>query len=133
MSLRSTVCSGGPAIGKRKACSWIQRSGPACIWPPQRESRQLFPSPRQLRGLDARIGPGVTSPRGVTPVKSLRVVLVKPSKYAADGAVERFRRGFMPNSTLPYLASLTPAAYEVHAIDEYVETDLAYLDLLAPT
>ena len=46
----------------------------------------------------------------------------------------------MPNSTLPYLASLTPArlggagaACEVHAIDEYVETDLAYLDLLAPT
>src|SRR5260370_29551891 len=43
----------------------------------------------------------------------------------------------MPNSTLPYLASLTPArlgdtACEVHAIDEYVETDLAYLDLLAP-
>jgi len=73
-------------------------------------------------------------------VKSLRVVLVKPSKYAADGAVERFRRGFMPNSTLPYLASLTPArlgggagaACEVHAIDEYVETDLAYLDRLTP-
>lgn len=70
-------------------------------------------------------------------MKSLRVVLVKPSKYAADGAVERFRRGFMPNSTLPYLSSLMPArlgdtACEVHAIDEYVETDLAYLDLLAP-
>ena len=64
----------------------------------------------------------------------LRVVLVKPSKYGSDGAVERFRRGFMPNSTLPYLASLTPDRVggflcEVHTIDEYVQTDLAYLDL----
>lgn len=65
----------------------------------------------------------------------LRVVLVKPSKYAVDGFVERFRWGFMPNSTLPYLGSLTPKqiegrAIEVHAIDEYVETDLEYLSLL---
>ena len=35
--------------------------------------------------------------------ETLRVVIVKPSKYAADGYVERFRRGFMPNSTVPYL------------------------------
>ena len=39
---------------------------------------------------------------------SLRVVIVKPSKYGADGFVERFRRGFMPNSTVPYIASMTP-------------------------
>lgn len=32
----------------------------------------------------------------------LRIVLLKPSKYAADGYVERFRRGFMPNSTVSY-------------------------------
>ena len=62
----------------------------------------------------------------------MRVVLIKPSKYAADGVVERFRRGFMPNSTLPHLASMTPRAVagqliDVHAIDEYVETDLTYL------
>jgi hypothetical protein len=68
---------------------------------------------------------------------ALRVVLVKPSKYAADGSVERFRRGFMPNSTLPHLAGLTPrrhegADLEVHAIDEYVETDLGYLGCLEP-
>jgi radical SAM superfamily enzyme YgiQ (UPF0313 family) len=73
----------------------------------------------------------------VSDASFLRVVLVKPSKYATDGAVERFRRGFMPNSTLPYLASLTPGrltdvACEVHAIDEYVKTDLAYLDLFEP-
>jgi Radical SAM superfamily len=65
----------------------------------------------------------------------LRVVLVKPSKYAEDGYVERFRWGFMPNSTLAHLASLTPAAVagrpcETVAVDEYVHTDLAYLELL---
>lgn len=67
--------------------------------------------------------------------RRLRVVFVKPSKYAAGGAVERFRRGFMPNATLCHMASLTPAtvrgaAVEVHAIDEYVQTDLDYLGLL---
>jgi hypothetical protein len=65
----------------------------------------------------------------------LRVVIVKPSKYGPDGAVERFRRGFMPNSTLPFLASLTPRSIEgtpvtVHTVDEYVQTSLDYLDLL---
>lgn len=64
--------------------------------------------------------------------RPLRVVLVKPSKYGVDGRVERFRRGFMPNSTLYHLASLTPAAVagrpvRVETVDEYVETDLAYL------
>ncbi len=65
----------------------------------------------------------------------LRVVIVKPSKYGMTGYVERFRRGFMPNSTIPYIRSMTPAsidgvAIETHAIDEYVQTDLRYLDLL---
>jgi len=67
--------------------------------------------------------------------RPLRVVLLKPSKYGLDGRVERFTRGFMPNSTLPHLASLTPERLagrplEVHVIDEYVETDLGYLRLL---
>jgi hypothetical protein len=65
----------------------------------------------------------------------LRVVLIKPSKYAPDGFVDRFRRGVMPNSTLPYLRSMTPPAVrgvpvELHAVDEYVHTDLEYLGLL---
>lgn len=65
----------------------------------------------------------------------LRVVLLKPSKYDAGGRVERFRRGFMPNSTLHHVASLTPAQVgghpvELHTVDEYVETDLDYLRLL---
>jgi hypothetical protein len=65
----------------------------------------------------------------------LRVVIVKPSKYGLSGHVERFRRGSMPNSTVPYLRSMTPASVdgvgiETYAIDEYVQTDLGYLDLL---
>jgi hypothetical protein len=69
------------------------------------------------------------------PGKPLRVVLVKPSKYGLDGRVERFTRGFMPNSTLAHLASMTPRCVgerpvELHAVDEYVQTDLGYLRLL---
>jgi hypothetical protein len=65
----------------------------------------------------------------------LRVVIIKPSKYSVSGHVERFRRGFMPNSTVPYVRSMTPASVdgvpiETVAIDEYVQTDLQYLDLL---
>ncbi len=65
----------------------------------------------------------------------LRVVIIKPSKYTASGCVERFRRGFMPNSTVPYIRSMTPAVVagspvEIHSIDEYVHTDLGYLSLL---
>ncbi len=55
----------------------------------------------------------------------LRVVILERSKYTADGYVERFRWGFMPNSTVPYMRSTTPAELsdtqvELHAIDEYV-------------
>ena len=62
----------------------------------------------------------------------LRVVLIKPSKYAVDGSVERFKKGFLPNATLYHIASLTPARIgdvpvTVHTVDEYVWTDLDYL------
>src|SRR5258708_4817506 len=65
----------------------------------------------------------------------LQVIIIKPSKYMADGSVERFRRGFMPNSTVPYMRSMTPAEVggtpiTVPTIDEYVHTDLDYLSLL---
>ena len=65
----------------------------------------------------------------------LRVVIIKPSKYGLSGHVDRFRRGFMPNSTVPYLRSMTPSSVdgvpiETVAIDEYVQTDLSYLDLI---
>jgi len=70
-------------------------------------------------------------------VTCLRIVIVKPSKYDAGGFVERFRRGFMPNSTVPYLASMTPREVagrrcEVVSVDEYVQTGLDYLSLLEP-
>lgn len=62
----------------------------------------------------------------------LRVVLIKPSKYAIDGSVERFKKGFLPNATLYHIASMTPAQIgdvpvTVHLVDEYVWTDLDYL------
>ena len=65
----------------------------------------------------------------------LRVIIIKPSKYGVSGYVERFRRGFMPNSTVPYIRSMTPASIdgveiETQAVDEYVQTDLDYLDLI---
>lgn len=65
----------------------------------------------------------------------LQVVVIKPSKYLPDGFVERFRRGFMPNSTVPYMRSMVPVkvgemAVETQAIDEYVHTDSQYLKLL---
>jgi hypothetical protein len=68
-------------------------------------------------------------------VSKLRVVIIKPSKYGLDGYVERFRWGFMPNSTLTYIRSMTPESVngvpaEVHTVDEYVHTDLNYLSLL---
>ncbi len=67
----------------------------------------------------------------------LRIVLIKPSKYARDGFVERFRKGYMPNATLYHIASLTPAhlgdvPVDVHTVDEYVHQDLGYLKLLHP-
>ena len=73
--------------------------------------------------------------QGDTMADQLRVVILKPSKYRVDGYVERFRWGFMPNSTVPYMRSMTPAGLggtqvEVHTIDEYVHTDLGYLSLL---
>ena len=65
----------------------------------------------------------------------LRIVIIKPSKYASDGYVERFQRGFMPNSTIPHIRSLTPdrigdVVVDLHTVDEYVHTDLNYLSLL---
>lgn len=54
---------------------------------------------------------------------NLKVVLVKPSKYDESGYVERFRLGYLPNSTLNHIRSLTPTAIDgvgiaIHCIDE---------------
>jgi hypothetical protein len=71
----------------------------------------------------------------VTNPSRLRVVVLKPSKYNPRGLVERFWKGFMTNSTIYYIASLTPrevagVPVEVHTVDEYVEPNLRYLELL---
>ncbi len=68
---------------------------------------------------------------------TLKVVLIKPSKYAVDGYVERFKTGYMPNATLYHIAGLTPkrvnsVSVTTHTIDEYVRDDLDYLKLLHP-
>jgi len=68
---------------------------------------------------------------------TLKVVLIKPSKYAVDGYVERFKTGYMPNATLYHIAGLTPDSIDAvkvitHTIDEYVRDDLDYLKLLQP-
>jgi hypothetical protein len=90
--------------------------------------------------LEALPSQGVARQANVVPEvevveRSLRVVIVKPSKYAVDGSVERFRWGFMPNATLPYVRSMTPSrlgdvALDIHTVDEYVHTDLRYFSLL---
>jgi hypothetical protein len=69
-----------------------------------------------------------------SPTRTLKVIILKPGRYGRDGYVERFRRGYMPNATIPHMKSLTPrqidgCAIEVHTIDEYVQTDLSYLRL----
>jgi hypothetical protein len=68
---------------------------------------------------------------------TLKVVLVKPSKYAVDGYVERFKTGYMPNATLYHIAGLTPkhinsVQVKTYTIDEYVRDDLEYLSHLKP-
>ena len=65
----------------------------------------------------------------------LSVVILKPSKYDHDQFVERFTRGFMPNSTLAHIVGCTPTMIDgvdidVYGIDEYVETSLEYLKRL---
>ena len=70
--------------------------------------------------------------------KKLRVIIGKPSKYAEDGFVERFYRGFMPNATINHMATLVNIlpkdlrdyVSEIKTFDEYCEIDLAYYDLL---
>jgi hypothetical protein len=65
----------------------------------------------------------------------INVIVVKPSKYLRNGFVERFWQGFMPNATIPFIASMVPARIgdtriHVETVDEYVHGDLDYLNLL---
>jgi len=51
----------------------------------------------------------------------IRLLLIKPSAYDAAGEVVRGRRAFFPSRTLPYLAALTPAAFDIRIRDEAVQ------------
>ncbi len=69
---------------------------------------------------------------------TLKVVLIKPSKYGIDGYVERFETGFMPNATLYHIAGLTPNKIDsvqivTHIVDEYIKNNLDYFELLQPS
>ena len=97
--------------------------------PPLQEPGQATFGPICDRASPDIIIPGLRAVIGlrrgrVTPMADpLRVVILKPSKYTADGYVERFRWGFMPNSSVPFVRSMTPervgnTPVEVHAIDE---------------
>ncbi len=68
-------------------------------------------------------------------MRTLNVVLLKPSKYLESGHVQRFESGFMPNATLSHIASLTPDEINgfqvtVQFVDEYVRSNLDYLNLI---
>jgi hypothetical protein len=65
--------------------------------------------------------------------KPLRIVVIKPSKYDHEGFVERYHKGFMPNATIPFIASMASeimensfpeVQYDLVVLDEYVETSL---------
>ncbi len=63
--------------------------------------------PQQLSQQDSAVGTvpdGAPPPRGV---RTLMVLLVKPSKYDEEGYVIRYVRGVLPSNTLAALASLT--------------------------
>jgi hypothetical protein len=90
-------------------------------------------APNQIR--KARAQDKHCATNNVTKTSKLRVVVIKPSKYDPTGLVERFWKGLMTNSTIYYIASLTPreiagVPIEVHTVDEYVEPNLEYLELL---
>src|ERR1039458_5430679 len=68
-------------------------------------------------------------------MRSLKVVLLNPSKYDSDGYVRRFWRGFLPSATGSYIKSMTPRVLngrvvETHCIDESVYRPAEYMHLL---
>lgn len=69
-------------------------------------------------------------------LQSLQVVIIKPSKYMADGQLYDFAAGLCPTALSHTLDTVPSEIHhvrtETHAIDEYVDTDLNYLKLLKP-
>lgn len=66
----------------------------------------------------------------------LDVVLVRPTNYGPNEYAVRERWGFMPNSTLTHIRSMTPDAMHgctirVITVDEHAHTDLEYLHMIS--
>ncbi len=57
----------------------------------------------------------------------MRILLISPSHYGADGSVHRTTRYWTSGLTLPYLKALTPAGHDVQMVDElFKEVDLSF-------
>jgi len=57
----------------------------------------------------------------------VRILLVSPTHYNADGTLHRTTRYWTSGLTLPYLKALTPAGHDVEMVDElFDEVDLGF-------
>ena len=51
----------------------------------------------------------------------MRLIIIQPTTYTADGQLSRTRKRRMISLSLPYLAALTPPEWQVRIIDERLE------------
>ena len=57
----------------------------------------------------------------------MRILLVSPTHYNADGTLHKTTRYWTSGLTLPYLKALTPPEHEVRMVDElFYDVDLAF-------
>ncbi len=57
----------------------------------------------------------------------MRILLISPTHYNADGTLHKTTRYWTSGLTLPYLKALTPAEHEVRLVDElFYDVDLAF-------
>ena len=57
----------------------------------------------------------------------MRILLVSPTHYNADGTLHKTTRYWTSGLTLPYLKALTPSEHEVRMVDElFYDVDLAF-------
>ncbi len=59
--------------------------------------------------------------------KTLRVVIIKPSKYNPDGYVARFRWGFLPNSTGRFILSMIPPRLNGRTVETEYYDEAVYV------
>lgn len=53
--------------------------------------------------------------------QSLIAVVIKPNRYLVNGTADRFRRGFMPNTTVPHIRSMAPPKMDHLPIDWHLD------------